>query len=80
MGFSLGKWEFLFTFALTIKLMRKFIGIFITMFVIAFLTCCKNREGDDSAVYEQGEFLLTNIFKDTLKRYVVLTPQFAETC
>ena len=49
------------------------------MFVIAFLTCCKNREGDDSAVYEQREFLLTNIFKDTLKRYVVLTPQFADS-
>ena len=59
--------------------MRKFIGIFITMFVIAFLTCCKDREGDDSAVYEQREFLLTNIFKDTLKRYVVLTPQFADS-
>ena len=47
--------------------------------VIAFLTCCKDREGDDSAVYEQREFLLTNIFKDTLKRYVVLTPQFADS-
>ena len=59
--------------------MRKLIGIFIGLFFIAFLTCCKDREGDDSAVYEQREFLLTNIFKDTLKRYVVLTPQFADS-
>ena len=59
--------------------MRKFIGIFIGLFFIAFLTCCKDRDGDDSAVYEQREFLLTNIFKDTLKRYVVLTPQFADS-
>lgn len=59
--------------------MRKFIGIFVTMFVIAFLTCCKDREGGDSAVYEQRRFLQTNIFKDTLKRYVVLTPQFADS-
>ena len=49
------------------------------MFIIAFLTCCKNREGGDTAVYEQREFLLTNIFKDTLKRYVNLTPQFADS-
>ena len=59
--------------------MRKFIGIFVTLFIIAFLTCCKNREGGDTAVYEQREFLLTNIFKDTLKRYVNLTPQFADS-
>ena len=59
--------------------MRKFIGIFVTMFVIAFLTCCKDREGGDSAVYEQRRYLQTNIFKDTLKRYVVLTPQFADS-
>ena len=59
--------------------MRKLIGIFIGLFFFAFLTCCKDREGDDSAVYEQREFLLTNIFKDTLKRYVVLTPQFADS-
>ena len=59
--------------------MRKLIGIFIGLFFIAFLTCCKDREGDDSDVYEQREFLLTNIFKDTLKRYVVLTPQFADS-
>jgi hypothetical protein len=59
--------------------MRKFVGIFIGLFVIVFLTCCKNREGDDTAVYEQREFLQTNIFKDTLKRYVVLTPQFADS-
>ena len=59
--------------------MRKLIGIFIGLFFIAFLTCCKDRDGDDSAVYEQREFLLTNIFKDTLKRYVVLTPQFADS-
>ena len=59
--------------------MRKFIGIFVTLFIIAFLTCCKNREGGDTAVYEQREFLLTNIFKDTLKRYINLTPQFADS-
>lgn len=59
--------------------MRKFVGIFIGLFVIVFLTCCKNREGGDTAVYEQREFLQTNIFKDTLKRYVVLTPQFADS-
>ena len=59
--------------------MRKLIGIFIGLFFIAFLTCCKDRDADDSAVYEQREFLLTNIFKDTLKRYVVLTPQFADS-
>ncbi len=59
--------------------MRKFIGILIGLFVIAFLTCCKDREGGDTAVYEQREFLQTNIFKDTLKRYVVLTPQFADS-
>lgn len=69
----------MFTFALTIKSMRKFIGIFVTLFIIAFLTCCKNREGGDTAVYEQREFLLTNIFKDTLKRYINLTPQFADS-
>ena len=59
--------------------MRKFIGIFIGLMLIAFLTCCKDREGDDSAVYEQREFLLANLYKDTLKRYVVLTPQFADS-
>ena len=59
--------------------MRKFIGIFVTLFIIAFLTCCKNREGGDTAVYEQREFLLTNIFKDTLTRYINLTPQFADS-
>ena len=59
--------------------MRKFIGIFVTLFIIAFLTCCKNREGGDTAVYEQRGFLLTNIFKDTLKRYINLTPQFADS-
>ena len=59
--------------------MRKFIGIFIGLFVVAFLTCCKDREGDETDVFEQREFLLTNIFKDTLKRYVVLTPRFADS-
>ena len=59
--------------------MRKFIGIFVTLFIIAFLTCCKNREDGDTVVYEQREFLLTNIFKDTLKRYINLTPQFADS-
>ena len=59
--------------------MRKFIGILIGLFVIAFLTCCKDREGGDTAVYEQREFLMTNIYRDTLKRYVVLTPQFADS-
>ena len=59
--------------------MRKLIGILIGLFVIAFLTCCKDREGGDTAVYEQREFLMTNIYRDTLKRYVVLTPQFADS-
>ena len=59
--------------------MRKFIGIFIGLMVIAFLTCCKDREGDDSAVYEQREFLQANIFKDTLSGFIDLTPQFADS-
>ena len=59
--------------------MRKFIGIFIGLFFIAFLTCCKDREGDDFAVYEQREFLQANIFKDTLSGFIVLTPQFADS-
>lgn len=59
--------------------MRKFIGIFIGLFVIAFLTCCKDREGDETAVYEQREFLQANIFKDTLSGFIVLTPQFADS-
>ena len=59
--------------------MRKFIGIFIGLFFIAFLTCCKDREGDETAVYEQREFLQANIFKDTLSGFIVLTPQFADS-
>ena len=59
--------------------MRKIIGIFIGLFVIAILTCCKDRKGEDIAVYRQREFLQTNIFKDTLRRYIVLTPQFADS-
>ena len=59
--------------------MRKFIGIFIGLFVVAFLTCCKDREGDETAVYEQREFLQANIFKDTLSGFIVLTPQFADS-
>lgn len=59
--------------------MRKFIGIFIGLMVIAFLTCCKDREGDETTVYEQREFLQANIFKDTLSGFIVLTPQFADS-
>ena len=59
--------------------MRKIIGIFIGLFFIAFLTCCKDREGDETAVYEQREFLQANIFKDTLSGFIVLTPQFADS-
>lgn len=58
--------------------MRNLIGILL-MVVIAFLSCTGDRTGDDSAVSAQKAFLTENIYKDTLMRYVKLTPQFADS-
>lgn len=61
------------------EIMRKFISILCIFASIAFLSCSKGRGGDGHDVTAQKEFLATNIFKDTLKRYVNLTPQFADS-
>lgn len=62
-----------------LKIMRKIISIIFTFIAIAFLSCTQRQESGGSNFAAQRAFLEENIYKDTLKRYVNLTPQLADS-